>query len=132
MDGETTGVIISTGAFSALCTLAATWIKAKIGTKATIEPDPLNVKKVEGCITVGECNRRMKDFDERLGKLERRFAVGFDNILAKLDAMDRKSEERAIALNRRVDPIVEKVSHLAGQLETFKDLAKATTLGGKK
>ena len=89
--------------------------------KVAVEPSPLDIHKVQDCVTIQECNRRMHEFDDRLTKVEARVAVGFDNILRKLDALDRKSEERAIAMNRRVDPIVEKCAAIQGQFELIKD-----------
>lgn len=112
-EGISIGIGASTGAL--LIKELFSWLRARY-TKTEI-PQPLSVHEQHDCVSVKECNRRMKDFDERLSNLERRFTVGFDNILAKLDAMDRKSEERAIACNRRLDPIVQKTSEIAGKVE---------------
>ena len=99
-------------------------------------PQPCDVHQVNDCVTVKECNRRMKSLEDRMDKMEQRFAGGFENILKKLDAMDRRSEERAIALNRRIDPMMEKLAECRGQVEMIKDNVsdawKSASVGGKK
>ena len=137
MEAETTGILISSGAVGALCGVASTWIKAKFGQKVKAEiPQPCDVRTVNDCVSVKECNRRMKSLEERMDKMEQRFAGGFDNILKKLDAMDQRSEERAIALNRRIDPMMEKLAECRGQVDMIKeqvsDAWKSATVGGAK
>ena len=83
-------------------------------------PQPCEVKRVTDCISVQECNRRMEELDDRVTKLEERMQSGFENILEKLDAMDKRSEDRAIALNRRLDPALEKLASVSGQVEVIK------------
>ena len=117
---ETTGIIISSGAVGALCGVASTWIKAKFGQKAKIEPDPLNVHEQHDCITVKECNRRMNELDERVTRLETRLDSGFATIMDKLSAMDRESEQRAVALHRRMDAMVTTVSKVDGEVGLIK------------
>ena len=118
---ETTGIIISSGAVGALCGVASTWIKAKFGQKVKAEiPQPCDVRKVNDCISVKECNRRMNELDERVTRLETRLDSGFATIMDKLSAMDRESEQRAVALHRRMDAISEKTSETAGVVEMIK------------
>lgn len=109
---------------------------AKRHAEETKIPQPCDVHQVNDCVSVKECNRRMKALEERMDKMEQRFADGFDNVLKKLDAMDRRSEERAIALNRRIDPMMEKMAETAGQVnmikEQVRDAWKTATVGGKK
>lgn len=112
-EGISIGIGASTGAL--LIKELFSWLRVKYA--KTKIPQPLETHLKPDFVSTSECNRRMKDFDERLSNLERRFTVGFDNILAKLDAMDRKSEERAIACNRRLDPIVQKTSEIAGKVD---------------
>lgn len=99
-------------------------------------PQPCEVHQQNDCITVQECNRRMKSLEDRMDKMELRFANGFENILKKLDAMDKRSEERAIALNRRIDPMMEKLAECRGQVDMIKeqvsDAWKSATVGGAK
>ena len=99
-------------------------------------PQPCEVHQTRDCITVQECNRRMKSLEERMDKIEERVSGGFDNILKKLDAMDKRSEERAIALNRRIDPMMEKLAECRGEVNMIKDQVsdawKSATVGGAK
>ena len=109
------------------------WHSRKV--KAEI-PQPCDVHQVNDCVSVKECNRRMKAIEERMDKMEQRFNTGVDNILKKLDAMDQRSEDRAIALNRRIDPMMEKMAECRGQVDLMKEqitvAAKVSTVGGMK
>ena len=62
----------------------------------------------------------MKDLDERVTRLEGKFDSGIGKIMDKLSAMDRESEQRAVALHRRMDAISEKTSETAGVVEMIK------------
>ena len=93
---------------------------SKTHAEATKIPQPCEVKRVTDCISVQECNRRMEELDDRVTKLEERMQTGFENVLKKLDAMDQRSEDRAIALNRRLDPALEKLASVSGQVEVIK------------
>ena len=118
---ETTGIIISSGAVGALCGVASTWIKAKFGQKVKAEiPQPCDVRKVNDCISVKECNRRMNELDERVTRLETRLDSGFATIMDKLIAMDRESEQRAVALHRRMDAMVTTVAKVDGEVGLIK------------
>ena len=88
--------------------------------RAKIVNDPLHVSKVQNCVSIGECNRRMKDLNERVTRLEGKFDSGIGKIMDKLSAMDRESEQRAVALHRRMDAISEKTSETAGVVEMIK------------
>lgn len=118
---ETTGIIISSGAVGALCGVASTWIKAKFGQKVKAEiPQPCDVRKVNDCISVKECNRRMNELDERVTRLETRLDSGFATIMDKLSEMDRESEQRAVALHRRMDAMVTTVAKVDGEVGLIK------------
>ena len=99
-------------------------------------PQPCDVHQVNDCVSVKECNRRMKAIEERMDKMEQRFNTGVDNILKKLDAMDQRSEDRAIALNRRIDPMMERLAETSGQVkmmkEQIRDARAVATIGGEK
>ena len=97
-------------------------IRAQIANelRAKIVNDPLHVSKVQNCVSIGECNRRMKDLDERVTRLEGKSDSGIGKIMDKLSAMDRESEQRAVALPRRMDAISEKTSETAGVVEMIK------------
>ena len=83
-------------------------------------PQPCEVHQTRDCITVQECNRRMHDFDARLCTVKQKLGTVFQSILAKLDEMDSKSEQRSIDLHRRVDGIAEKTAETAGAVELIK------------
>ena len=104
--------------------------------EATAIPQPCDVHQVNDCVSVKECNRRMKAIEERMDKMEQRFNTGVDNILKKLDAMDQRSEDRAIALNRRIDPMMERLAETSGQVkmmkEQIRDARAVATIGGEK
>ena len=99
-----------------------TELRARIANElqARVINDPLHVAKVQNCVSIGECNRRMKDLDERVTRLEGKFDSGIGKIMDKLSAMDRESEQRAVALHRRMDAISEKTSETAGVVEMIK------------
>lgn len=126
--GGTLGAAIVGGLFK--------WLGAKKIAEETKIPQPCEVHQQNDCITVKECNRRMKSLEERMDKMEQRFAGGLDNILKKLDAMDQRSEDRAIALNRRIDPMMEKLAATSGRVDTMqeqiRDAWRNSTIGGKK
>jgi peptidoglycan hydrolase CwlO-like protein len=123
MAENTAGLIISTAGLSSLCTLAATWIKARF-TRTTIEPDPLNVEKQDKFVTRGECKNYRCNIQKQLDAL----GPALERIFKKLNENDRKSEERSTQLHRRLDPIIEKTA--AHQAEIA--LIKECFVGGKK
>ena len=105
MEAETTGIMISSGAVGAICTLIGAWVKAKFSKN----PQPFETHRVNDCISVQECNRKMQAIDDRVTRLEERVNSGFDKLSEQLSAMDDKSEQRSIALHRRLDNIVERI-----------------------
>ena len=117
MEAETTGIMISSGAVGAICTLLGAWVKAKFSKN----PQPFEVQQINDCISVKECNRRMKDLDDRVTRLEQKFDSGFDKIMQKLSVMDSEGEQRSVALHRRLDGVVEKVAETRGEVGLIKD-----------
>jgi len=89
--------------------------------QARVINDPLNVKSINDCISVKECNRRMAEMDARICKVEQNLTLGIQGIIAKLDAMDSKSEDRAEKLHRRVDVISDRTSQMMGEINMIKD-----------
>lgn len=118
MDGLSLSIGGSLGA--AIVAAVVKIYTSKAHAAATKIPQPCEVKRVTDCISVQECNRRMEELDDRVTKLEERMQTGFENVLKKLDAMDQRSEDRAIALNRRLDPALEKIASVSGQVEVIK------------
>ena len=84
-------------------------------------PQPCGVSVINDCISVKECNRRMKDLDDRVTRLEQKFDSGFDKIMQKLSVMDSEGEQRSVALHRRLDGVVEKVAETRGEVGLIKD-----------
>lgn len=134
MEVDGINLAIGGGAVSAIAGVVGAWIKAKFG-KTTI-PQPLGVEgevaKKREFVTVGECNRRMCEMREDVKLI----AGGQKEILNKLDEIDQRSEQRAIAMNQRVDPMLEKLAETKGRVDqidaTVREAARAATIGGKK
>ena len=85
--------------------------------EATKIPQPCDVRQVNDCVSVRECNRRMAALDDRVTRLETKVDKGFGEIGEKLEAMDRKSEERAIALHHKMDAVANSVASVGGKVE---------------
>ena len=103
MEAETTGIMISSGAVGAICTLLGAWVKAKLAKN----PQPFETRQVDDCVPVKVCDRRMDALDDRVTRLEQKVDDGFEKIMDKLSALDNRSEDRANALYRRLDSIID-------------------------
>ena len=117
MEAETTGIIISTAVATKALDVALAWVKAKF-MKGN---EPHQIQQVNDCVSVKECNRRMKDLDDRVTRLEQKFDSSVEKIISKLDTMDREGEERSVAIHRRLDGVVEKVAETRGEVGLIKD-----------
>lgn len=84
-------------------------------------PQPCGVSVINDCVSVKECNRRMKDLDDRVTRLEQKFDSSVEKIISKLDTMDREGEKRSIDIHRRLDGVVEKVAETRGEVGLIKD-----------
>ena len=102
MDGISLNIIGGT-ALTTLGGIAGAWIKAKFAKN----PQPFETHRVNDCITVQECNRKMAAIDGRVTRLERKVDNGFEKIIDKLSALDNRSEDRANALYRRLDAVID-------------------------
>ena len=100
--------------------------------RTKITNDPLNVDTADKFVTRGECKRLMCAHDTALTELRSDIKNGMVNILHKLEAMDRKSEERAIAAHNRIEPLVKEISKNIGQVELMKEGFLRAATGGKK
>ena len=137
MDAETViqgGGLVVSGAFVAK---AGDWLMAWLRSrnqKTTIEPNPLDVRneKKPVYVTVGECNRRMCEHDQRLAKLDDEIKRSNATVIAKLDELDARSEERSIKTHQRLDPLINQLGKLSGKVEYIEKAAVAATIGGKK
>jgi len=97
------------------------WTSVNQKTKIEPNPNPFPIQRVNECISVQECNRKMCEMEARICKLETNMANGFNGLMHKLDAMDQKSEDRSVALHRRVDTISERTATTAGEVGMIKD-----------
>lgn len=138
MDAE--GISIGIGSGVAIVALkeAFSWLRAKYA--KTEIPQPMR-NTIEGevrtqksplYVTVGECNRRMCEHTAEIQNLRDEVINGQKEIVSKLDELDQRSENRAIASNQRIDRVMERSSEMRGQVEATKDLVKSAFIGGKK
>lgn len=109
------------------------------GRKTTIDNDPINVNKLDKYVSRGEFNQRMERVDRDVAGLRNDVSMLRSDItnsnravIDKLDEIDKRSEDRAIALNRRIDPIIEKVAANSEAVDFIKKAAINSTVGGKK
>lgn len=107
------------------------WLRSR-SQKTTIAPTPLPVEEADKFITRGECKRLMCAHDSQISELRSDVKTGNVNILHKLEAMDRKSEERAIAAHSRIEPLVKELAKNIGQVELMKEGFLKAAVGGKK
>lgn len=138
MDAE--GISIGIGSGVAIVALkeAFSWLRAKYA--KTEIPQPMR-NTIEGevrtqksplYVTVGECNRRMCEHTAEIQNLRDEVINGQKEIVSKLDELDQRSENRAIASNQRIDRVMERSAEMRGQVEATKDLVKSAFIGGKK
>lgn len=109
------------------------------GRKTTIDNDPINVNKLDKYVSRGEFNQRMERVDRDVAGLRNDVSMLRSDItnsnravIDKLDEIDKRSEDRAIALNRRMDPLIEKVAANSEAVDFIKKAAINSTVGGKK
>ena len=141
MEVDGINLAVGGGAVSALAGIAGAWIKAKFGKttvpqplKTEIAPDPLNVKneKKPVYVTVGEFNTRLGKVEQDIKDLRGDIQSSNAAVLAKLDENDQRSEERAQATHRRLDPFIQELGAVRGKMEIIEKAAFSATIGGKK
>ena len=136
MDG-TDGITIALGATTTgfLVKELIAWLRSR-NQRTEISPNPLPVEgeiaKKQSFVTVGECNRRMCEHDQRLAKLDDEIKRSNDSVIAKLDELDTRNEERAQQTHRRIDPLIEELGRVRGKMEFIENAAVKATIGGKK
>ena len=132
---EVDGINLAIGgtAVTAIAGIVGAWIKARYG-RTTVEPDPLNVRneKKPTFVSVGECNRRMCEHDQRLSKLDDEIKRSNAAVMNKLDEIDTRAESRNAATHLRLDPLVEGFGRMKGKMDYIEKAALAATMGGKK
>ena len=130
------GAFMSSGFVKALGVAASAVIGA-LGHKlwsrrVTIGDQPVGIKgEVERkptYMTEQACEKRMCEMGARIDRVD----DGQQKILAKLDEMDSRSEQRAIAAHNRIEPLVKELAKNIGQVELIKECFVKSTLGGKK
>ncbi len=122
------------------------WLRTR-HQRATIKSDPSpfpitgEVKQTKDpkYVTAGEFNERMKKVDGdiagvrgEISSLRSDITNSNRAVIAKLDEIDKRSEDRACALNRRIDPLIEKVAANSEAVDFIKKAAIDATVGGKK
>ena len=92
---ESIGIVVSSGSIGAICGVIGMWLKSRMSPSEWVSR--------------GECRKLMELMASRL-----------DRIDEKLDDLDRKDEERICDVNRRIDPLVERLGRLVGEMEARK------------
>ena len=110
------GLVIGGGLLVKLLDWAKTAWAAR-NQRTEISPTPLPVEEADKFMTRGECKRLMCAHDTQLAEVRNDIKTGNINILHKLEAMDKKSEERAIAAHSRIEPLVREISKNIGSLK---------------
>jgi len=83
-------------------------------------------------VTCAQCAEHRTAITKRIDEL----GPALNRIFQKLDTNDKRSEERAQQMHKRVDPLIEKLAETKGRVdafeETIKDAWRASTVGGQK
>jgi DNA-binding transcriptional MerR regulator len=126
---ETDGITIALGATTAglLIKEIAAYIRSR-NQRTQVANDPLNVRRLDKFVTVGECKQHSCAMAERI-RTEHEM---LQNIMDKLDENDRRDEERAKSTHQRIDPLIEEIGSIRGKMEFFEKAAVNATIGGKK
>ena len=107
------------------------WLRSR-NQRTEIAPQPLKTEEADKFVTRGECKRLMCVHDSQLSEIRADIRTGNINILHKLEAMDQKSEKRAIDAHSRIEPLVREISKNIGQVELMKETFLKSVVGGKK
>ncbi len=84
MDGDGISLVLGSGAVGAICGVVGTWIKAKWGTKAKVEPVPLPVETHRAEEFV-----RKEDFERHVADN----AKEHESLYARMNRNDRETSE---------------------------------------
>ena len=129
---EVDGISLTMGgaAVSAIAGVAGAFIKAKWG--KTELRERMETQQVGPFVTCGECKQHRQAIGKRIDGIETTSRA----ILAKLDEIDTRAETRSENLNRRLDPIIEKVAANSAKVDmmdaAIREASRAATVGGKK
>jgi len=80
-------------------------------------------KTARECVTRCECEQHRAAISKRIDEL----GPALERIFRKLDENDKKSEERAMQMHRRIDPILEKTAANSAELKAVQNI-----IGAKK
>lgn len=109
------------------------WLRAR-NQKTEIAPDPLNVKneKKPVYVTVGEFNTRLGKVEQDIKDLRTDIQNSNNTVIAKLDEIDTRNEERTQQTHRRIDPLIQELGSVRGKMDFIEKAALQATMGGKK
>ena len=96
MEAETTGIMISSGAVGAICTLAGTWLKSKVMQKHAEEtkvPQPLVQEQTPGQAWWKDNAKDHEDIFNRLRKNESAIATLMERSIAQGKTLDRMADQ---------------------------------------
>lgn len=105
MDGDGVSLAVGSGAVGAICGVVIAWIKAKVGTKAKVEPVPLPVETHERTQYVTK-----EEFQRHVEKVEKRFEAGntaFKELRKEITGMREDLHAGLGKINERISPVAE-------------------------
>ena len=119
------------------------WLRSR-HQKTEIDPTPLpvtgdiNMRKDQEYVSTDEFNERMKKVDGDIAAVRNDVSMLRSDILssntavlAKLDANDQRSEERAQKTHARLDPFINEMGAVRGKMDII-EKAALSAMGGKK
>ena len=119
------------------------WLRSR-HQKTEIDPTPLpvtgaiNMRKDQKYVSTEEFNERMKKVDGDIAAVRNDVSMLRSDILssntavlAKLDANDQRSEERAQKTHARLDPFINEMGAVRGKMDII-EKAALSAMGGKK
>lgn len=126
---ETDGITIALGATTVGLLIRETYryIIAR-NQRTQVANDPLNVRRLDKFVTVGECKQHRCAIGERI----REEHDLLKEIVDTLKKNDERSEARAQATHQRIDPLIKEIGSVRGKIEYIEKAALAATVGGKK
>ena len=126
MEVDGINLAVGGGAVSAIAGIAGAWIKAKFG-KTTV-PQPLETREEPRFVTCDQCAEHRKAINARIDDI----GPALGRVFKKLDENDQRSEERAQATHRMLDPFIQELGAVRGKMEIIEKAALSATMGGKK
>lgn len=86
-------------------------------------------------VTCEQCRQHREAIQKQIDAVDKRIdeiGPALGRVFIKLDKNDKRSEDRACALYRRIDPLIQELGSVRGKVEMFEKLAEQATIGGKK